>query len=91
MPRAGTEGWRKRSRSTRGLHGSWEGKNLARVGTGGRRVNIEKRRGVPGGGRAGLDKVAEDPEDLLGIGNDGKNPHLGTAAGTAQGIDLVDL
>ena len=90
MPRAGTEGWRKRSRSTRGLHGSWEGKNPARVGTGGgysaQGSGVKAR-----GGRAGLDKVAEDPEDLLGIGNDGKDPHLGTAAGTAQGIDLVDL
>jgi len=43
--------------------------DLARVGTGGRRVNPEKRLRVPGG-CAGLDEVAEDPEDLLGIGDD---------------------
>jgi len=50
------------------------------------------RSGVePRGGHAGLDGMAEHPEDLLRIGNDGEDPHLGTAAGTAQGVNFVHL
>ena len=45
----------------------------------------------PRWGRASLDEVAQDPENLLGIGNDGKDPHLGTATGTAQGVNFVYL
>src|SRR5208337_1321809 len=43
------------------------------------------------GSRAGLDEVTEDSEDLRGIGDDGEDPHLGTTAGTAQGVNFVDL
>ena len=35
--------------------------------------------------------MAEDPEDLLGIGNDGEDPHRGTTAGTTQGVNFVHL
>jgi hypothetical protein len=65
------------------------GQEYGARGNEGRRFNPGKRRQGPGGGRAGLDEVAEDPEDLLGIGNDGEDPHLGTAVGTAQGVNFV--
>jgi hypothetical protein len=29
--------------------------------------------------------------DLRGIGDEGEDPHLGTTAGTAQGVNFVDL
>jgi hypothetical protein len=35
--------------------------------------------------------VTEDSQTLLGIGDDGKDPHLGTTAGTAQGVNFVDF
>ena len=50
---------------------------------------IRTGRVQPRWGRAGLDKVAEDPEDLRGIGCRGEDRHLGTAAGTAQGALAV--
>jgi hypothetical protein len=49
-----------------------------------------RRSGVePRWGRAGLDEVAEDPEDLLGIGDDGEDPHLGTTAGTKELVERI--
>jgi len=35
------------------------------------------------GRRTGLDEVAEDSEDLRGIGDEGEDPHLGTTAAAA--------
>jgi len=40
---------------------------------------------------SGLDEVAEDSADLLGIGDHGHHPHLRATASAAKGIDLVDL
>jgi len=43
------------------------------------------------GSRSGLDEVVEDSQDLLGIGDNGEDPHLGTTAGAAQRVNLVNL
>ena len=43
------------------------------------------------GSHARLDEMKEDPAHLLGIGDDGEDPHLGATAGTTQGIDLIDF
>jgi hypothetical protein len=43
------------------------------------------------GGRAGLDEVAKDPADLLGIGDDGKDSHLRIMTAASLGTDLIDL
>ena len=35
--------------------------------------------------------MREDSPDLLGIGDEGEDPHLGSTAQAAQRIDFVDL
>ena len=76
-------GVEKGSQSIGGLARLVRGQESGARGNRGWIFSSGKRRQSPGG-RAGLDEVAEDPQDLLGIGNDGEDPHLGTAGGTAQ-------
>jgi hypothetical protein len=55
----------------------------------GEKVSVEGSTVEARWGFAGLDEVAEDSEELLRTGNDGEDPHRGTAAGTEQGALAV--
>ena len=79
MPRAGARGVEKAIAVHRRVARPVGEQESRACGDGGEQSQHREAPWSPGGA-VGLDEVAEDPEDLLGISNDGEDPHLGTEA-----------